>query len=37
VDATTRAIELAGANRRQVEATGRLLQQLVARMETGAA
>jgi methyl-accepting chemotaxis protein len=36
VDATSRAIELAGANRRQVEATGRLLQQLVARMETGA-
>jgi methyl-accepting chemotaxis protein len=36
VDATSRALELAGANRRQVEATGRLLQQLVARMETGA-
>lgn len=36
VDATSRALEQAGANRRQVEETGRLLQALVSQMETGA-
>lgn len=37
VEATSAALEQAGANRLQVEETGRLLQDLVARMETGRA
>jgi methyl-accepting chemotaxis protein len=35
VDATSRALAQAGANRLQVEETGRLLQQLVSQMEIG--